>query len=139
MRKWAWLALAAVLAAGLACESSGGSAIGGSESCNRSGSTGRCEGSYSKLSGTYGKTIEADGVGSNDAIPVEITVSAEGGTVRVSVKDPDGTVASAEATPGNPATLSGTAAGSLDQFTVTFTAVDGDATGVTYIIAYEIP
>ena len=137
MNKWIWLALAAILAAALACTSSGGSAVGSGESCDRSGNAGTCKGSYSKLSGAYSKTVKADLVHAN--VPVDITVSVESGTVRVSAKAPDGTVSSAEANPGTPATLSGKATGALGQFTVTFEAVGGDATGVTYTIAYQIP
>jgi hypothetical protein len=139
MKKQIWLALAALLAAALACTSSSGSAVGSGESCDRNGNAGTCKGSYSKLSGAYSKTVKADPVHANDAVPVDITVSVESGTVRVSAKAPDGTVASAEANPGTPATLSGNATGALGQFTVTFEAVGGDATGVTYTIAYQIP
>ena len=139
MKKQIWLALAALLAAALACSSSSGSAVGSGESCDRNGNAGTCKGSYSKLSGAYSKTVKADLVHANDAVPVDITFSVESGTVRISAKAPDGTVTSAEATPGTPATLSGNATGALGQFTVTFEAVGGDATGVTYTIAYQIP
>jgi len=139
MKKQIWLALAALLAAALACSSSSGSAVGSGESCDRNGNAGTCKGSYSKLSGAYSKTVKADLVHANDAVPVDITFSVESGTVRISAKAPDGTVTSAEATPGTPATLYGNATGALGQFTVTFEAVGGDATGVTYTIAYQIP
>jgi hypothetical protein len=139
MRKSIWFALAVMLAAALACTSTGGSAVGSGESCDRSGNAGTCKGSYSKLSGVYSKTVKANGVHTNDSVPVEITVSVENGTVRVSAKAPDGTLASADAKPGASATVSGQATGALDEFTVTFEAVGGDATGVTYTIAYQIP
>ena len=139
MRNPVWLVLVVLLVAVLACESSGGSAVGGSESCNRSGNTGTCEGTFSKLSGTYTKKIEAQYARTNDEVPVEISVTVEQGTVRVSVTAPDGTVASADSTSGSPASLSGTSTGNNDEFPVTFEAVGGDATGVSYSINYEVP
>ncbi len=143
MSKRIYLAAAIILAVAIACESTGsstsGSAVGGSESCNRTGNSGTCTGSFSKVSGTFAKTVKVDRIHVNDAVPVDVTVSVEGGTLRASVKSPDGTLASAEATPGNPAKFSGTATGGLDQFTVTFEAVGGEATGVAYTIAYQMP
>jgi hypothetical protein len=143
MRTRIWIAWAVMLAVGLACASSSsstsGSAIGGSESCNRSGDAGTCTGSYSKISGTYTKTVKVDRIHVNDAVPVDITVAVESGTLRASAKAPDSTLAAADATPGNPATVSGMATGGLNQFTVTFEAVGGEAAGVTYTIAYQMP
>ena len=139
MKNPVWLVLIVLLVAILACEGSSGSAVGGSQSCNRSGNTGTCAGTFSTLSGTYTKKIEAQYARTNDEVPVEISVTVEQGTVRVSVTAPDGTVASADATPGSPASLSGTSTGNNDEFPVTFEAVGGDATGVSYSISYEVP
>ncbi len=139
MRNPVWLVPAVLLVAVLACEGSSGSAIGGSQSCNRSGNTGTCAGTFSTLSGTYTKKFEAQYARTNDEVPVEISVTVEQGTVRVSVKAPDGTIASADAAPGSPASLSGISTGNNDEFPVTFEAVGGDATGVSYSINYEVP
>ncbi len=141
MRNPVWLVLVVLLVAVLACESSSssGSAVGGSQSCNRSGNTGTCAGTFSTLSGTYTKKFEAQYARTNDEVPVEISVTVEQGTVRVSVKAPDGTVATADATPGSPASLSGISTGNNDEFPVTFEAVGGDVTGVSYSINYEVP
>lgn len=139
MRKSILLAVVALIVAALACEGTSGSAIGGGESCHRSGNNGTCDGTFSKLSGTYTKKIKADNVHVTDAIPVDVTVTVGSGTVRVSVKAPDGTVTSAEAKPGNSASLSGNSTGASDEFPVTFEAVGGDATDVSWSISYTVP
>ena len=139
MRKAILLVLTALIVAALACEGTSGSAIGGSESCNRSGNSGTCDGTFSKLSGAYTKKIEADNVHVNDVIPVDVTVTVGSGTVRVSVKGPDGTVTSAEAKPGSSASLSGNSTGGVDEFPVTFEAVGGDATDVSWSVSYTVP
>ena len=139
MRNPVWLVLVVLVGAILACEGTSGSAIGGSQSCNRSGNTGTCAGTFSTLSGTFTKKFEAQYARTNDEVPVEISVTVEQGTVRVSVTAPDGTAASADSTPGSPANLSGISTGNNDEFPVTFEAVGGDATGVSYSINYEVP
>ncbi len=135
-----WVGLCLLVVAALACASgTSGSAVGSGESCNRTGNSGTCTGTFSKVSGTYTKNIEVDRLHVNDPVNVEITASVEAGTLRVSVKAPDGTVSSSEATPGSPAKVSGTAVGGNGQFAVAFEAVGGDISGVSYSITYQAP
>jgi len=122
----------------LACESTG-STIGSHRACRSTKNSGQCEGSWKKLSGTVTESIENDRISSFDTIPVESTVSVESGTVRVSWKDPDGETRSAQASPGSPATLSADCEGDFDELEVTVEALDGDATGASYTINYQVP
>ena len=122
----------------LACESTGSTA-GSHRACRSTVGSSQCEGGWKELSGTVIENIENDHISSFDTIPVEITVSVESGTVRVSCKDPDGETGSAQASPGSPATLSADCEGDFDELEVTFEALDGDATGVSYTINYQVP
>lgn len=134
------LALVVLLGTALACAGgTSGGVVGSGERCSQTGGGGACEGMFNKLSGTYGMDIEDDNVFSGDAVQVQAEVSVESGTVRVSVESPDGEIASAEAAPGRAATLVGVAEADMEGFEVTFEAVDGDASGVTYRISYQIP
>lgn len=131
--------LTALLLAALACASgTSGGVIGSGESCRSTNGTGYCEGTYKKLSGTYGKEIEDDALSSGDAIDVQVQVSVEEGGVRLSLTAPDGSVASVDASPGNAATLSGVAEGDFGSFEVTFEALEGSAGGVHYRIDYQV-
>ena len=134
------LALALIAALLIACQGgTSGSVVGSSERCSHNPASGTCEGSYRKLSGTYSKNVENDRIFIGMDIPVEVRVTVEGGAVRVSVESPDGEVTSATAEPGQPATLTGVAKGAGGRFIVRFEAVEGQATGVSYEIAYQIP
>ncbi len=140
MKRQIWVGIVVLVLAALACGSgTSGSAIGSGESCNRTGNSGTCTGTFSKVSGTYTKQVKVDRLHVNDKVQVQVTASVESGTLRVSIKAPDGTVSSADATPGNPATVSGTAAGANEQFPVAFEAVGGDVSGVSYTIGYQAP
>jgi len=138
VQKMVGLVLVMLILSALACESTG-STVGSRQTCRYANGSGQCEGSWKKLSGTVTEDIENDDIGSSDTIPVEISVSVESGTVWVSCKDPDGETRSAQASPGSPATLSGNCEGSFDEFEVSFEALDGDATGVSYTINYQVP
>jgi len=132
------LVLVMLILSALACQSTG-STVGSRQTCRNANGSGQCEGSWKELSGTVTENIENDRISSFDTIPVEITVSVESGTVRVSCKDPDGETRSAQASPGSPATLSADCEGDFDEIEVTFEALDGDATGVSYTINYRVP
>jgi hypothetical protein len=132
------LAILMLILSALACESTG-STVGSHRACRSTIGSGQCEGSRKKLSGTVTEDIENDRISSFDTIPVEITVSVESGAVRVSCKDPDGETPSAQASPGSPAALSADCEGDFDELEVTFEALDGDATGVSYTINYQVP
>jgi len=132
--------LAALVMAAMACGSgTSGSVVGSGETCFKTGSSGVCEGTYSKLNGSYGADIEDDDVFSGDEVAVTVEFSVETGTVRVSVTSPDDQVQSAEAGPGQSATVMGVAKGTMDGFEVKFEAVGGEATGVAYRISYQVP
>jgi hypothetical protein len=102
------------------------------------GNGGECEGKIGKLSGTYGIDIDDENIFSMDVIDVEIEISVESGSVKVSVEGPDGEVSSSQAAPNQPATLIGTAEGDFDGFEVVFEALDEDARNIKYIISYRI-
>jgi hypothetical protein len=137
-RMGACLILALTLAISVACEGgTSGSVTNSRRSCNAGWGSGSCKGTYGKLSGTYSEDIENDSISSNEAIDVQVQVSVEEGVIRVSVESPDGEEYSAQATPGNPAVLVGVAEGAFEEFDVRFEAVDGEARGVSWEIAYQ--
>ncbi|MFV9675470.1 MAG: hypothetical protein ACNYZI_08830 [Anaerolineales bacterium] len=115
-----------------------GSVLGSRESCRINAGSGSCEGTFSTLKGTYGKDIEDEAIFSGDAIDVEIQSSVESGPVRISVESPSGEVTFIEILSGNSGTLIGVASGEFDGFEVVFEALDGEATGIIYQIAYQV-
>ncbi|MFA9402905.1 MAG: hypothetical protein ACERKY_07540 [Anaerolineales bacterium] len=115
-----------------------GSVLGSRESCRINAGSGSCEGTFSTLKGTYGKDIEDEAIFSGDAIDVEVQSSVESGPVRISVESPSGEVTFIEILSGNSGTLIGVASGEFDGFEVVFEALDGEATGIIYQIAYQV-
>lgn len=115
-----------------------GSVLGSRESCRINAGSGSCEGTFSTLKGTYGKDIEDEAIFSGDAIDVEVQSSVESGPVRISVESPSGEVTFIEILSGNSGTLIGVASGEFDGFEVVFEALDGEATGITYQITYQV-
>ena len=133
------LCLMSLLLASLACGGgTSGSVVGSGETCRSVGGAGVCEGTYRKLSGTYGKDIEHDYIRSGGQIDVEVEVSVESGSVQISVESPSGGKVSAQAKPGQPGSLVAVAVGELEKFTVTFEATEGEAQNVAYKISYQI-
>jgi hypothetical protein len=129
------LILALVIAA-VACEGgTGGSASGSRERCHRSVGSGTCEGHFDRVTGKYTKKFE---VGSGVGPPlVDLTVSVESGTLRVSYEASDGSTVSAETTPGSPATLSGDITSTFEAITVVFESVTEEARGIDYTLKFE--
>jgi hypothetical protein len=140
MKRGIWTLPALILVLVLvACEGgTSGSVIGSSSSCRQGGGSGTCQGRYRTLRGTYGEDIEDESISSFDEVQVKVDVSVEGGSVRVSIETRDGERPGALAEPGQPATLIGLATGEMDGFEVRFEAVDGEASGVSYTILYEL-
>lgn len=135
---WTFLILSLILVLA-ACEGgTSGSVLGSSSSCRQGGGGGSCEGRYRTLRGTYGADVEDENIDTGDSLQVQVDVSVESGRVSVSVEAPDGERASATAEPGQPARLLALAAGEWEGFEVRFEAVDGEASGVTYTILYEL-
>jgi hypothetical protein len=135
---WTLLVVALILAL-VACEGgTSGSVVGSSSSCRQGGSGGTCQGRYRTLRGSYGEDIEHEGMSSSDTVKVQVDVTVETGNVLVSIETPDGEHPSVTAAPGAPATLVGLATGEMDGFGVRFEAVDGEASGVSYTVAYEL-
>jgi hypothetical protein len=133
------MCLAVLLMAVLACEGgTSGSVMNSSQHCQSVGTSGECEGKFGKLSGTYGLEIENDEISSTDQLDLQVWVSVESGSVKVSVQGSDGEVSSAQANPNQPATLVGVAEGDFGAFKVTFEALDEEATTIQYEIAYRI-
>lgn len=143
MKPRLYLMLVIVLLVAMACEG-GGSVRGHRESCRASGDTGRCEGSFNKLSGTYAQRMEANLYRPGDAVFIEANVSVESGAIRISVEAPDGTVTSMEVGPGASSSLSGlsTAESGMDvdaEIPISYEALDGEATGVSYTVDFRRP
>jgi hypothetical protein len=140
MKKALWtLVLVTLILALVACEGgTSGSVVGSSESCSQRGDSGNCQGRYRTLRGSYGADIEHEGMSSFDTVKVQVEVTVESGNVNVSIETPDGEHSSVTAAPGAPGTLVGLAAGEMDGFEVRFEAVDGEASGVSYTVVYEL-
>jgi len=136
-RHWIPILLLTVLLTSCAGGTSG-SVLGSRETCRISAGSGSCEGTFSTLKGTYGKDIEDEAIFSGDAIDVEVQASVENGPIRISVESPDGTVTFIEILTGNSGTLIGVASGEFDGFEVVFEALEGEATGITYQITYQV-
>jgi hypothetical protein len=140
MKRARWtLLIAALILALAACEGgTSGSVIGSSESCSQRGDSGSCQGRYRTLRGSYGADIEHEGMSSFDTVQVQVEVSVESGNVNVSIETPDGERPSMTASPGAPVTLVGLAAGGMDGFEVRLEAANGEASGVSYTVVYEL-
>jgi hypothetical protein len=133
------LSLVVIFVAVLACEGgTSGSVMNTSQTCEIIGNRGECQGKLGKLSGTYGKDIEDEGISSFDVIDVELSVTVESGSVKVSIQGPDNEISSAQAGPNQPATLVGVAEGDFDGFEIQFEALDGEAVNVRYNLVYQI-
>ena len=123
----------------VACEGgTSGSVTGASSSCRQGGGRGTCEGRFRTLRGSYGLDIEDETIRSDDAIQVRVDAAVESGQVTVSVETPGGERVGATAGPGQPATLIALAAGDWEELEVRFEALDGEASGVSYTIVYEL-
>jgi hypothetical protein len=133
--------LLALLGSGVfatACEGgTSGSVSGSRQSCSFRGSAGQCSGSFKKLSGTYSLDVESERVVSS--VQVEVLAAVETGALRVYVETPEGEINSVDVPAGSSVTLSGVVKGEWDGFKVYFEAVEGQAEGVTYEIAYQVP
>ena len=132
------LVFALLVVSSLACESTG-SSVGGHHRCSYFNGSGSCEGGWKKISGTTSHEIENEDIDAFDAVRIQLTAAVEGGTLRVSCEDPSGEPLSAQASPGSPASLSGECDGSFGDFDIVFEALDGEATGVSYSLQYEVP
>ena len=134
------MAIALVLGA-LSCSSEGtsGSATGKRLSCSgNSLKGGTCKGRFKTLSGTSTAKIEVSR-SSIHSVNAEVTANVEEGPVRLYLVAPDGAETSAEARPGSPATVSGSARGHIDEFWVYFEALDGTASGISFELSYTYP
>lgn len=134
------LALAVLAAAALSCcpEGIAGSTASSRQVCSTNAEGGSCEGGFGRLSGGYWIDVETD-AGGADSVFVEVDVSVDEGPIRVYVEAPDGGKTSTEARPGQPATLSGQAEVSFDEFQVYFEALEGEAEGISYSLTYTYP
>jgi hypothetical protein len=137
-RLWHWLVLSLLLVSITACETSSGSATGGTSNCTRSGDRWSCTGTYSTLTGTTQAKFETPRRTDRSAtVTVQATVGE--GTVRVFVAAPDGTEQSATAVPATPAMLSSQVRASLSSFAVSFDAGEQTARDVRYTVEYTVP
>jgi hypothetical protein len=115
-----------------------GSVRNSSQTCRALGGSGGCDGRIGRLSGTYGIDIEDEGISPGDQVWVELVISVEVGSVRVSIEDPDGGVNSVDVDPSAPVQLTGSTQGEFDGFGFGFQALDEFAEGITYSLTYAI-
>jgi hypothetical protein len=139
MAKRVWFVILTLLILIAACEGgTSGSVTRSRRRCSANSSGGRCTGSYGTLRGTYSEDVESTRIFLNTPVHVEVTASAEEGRVKVYVRSPEDKITSVEASPGKPASLEGIAKGQGEEFRVYFEAVDGEASGVSFEIVYEL-
>ncbi len=116
-----------------------GSVSKGGERCSTSPSEGFCEGTYNKVTGTYSKRINQDGL--PGSVNVSIQVAVESGQLNIGIETPTGDIVQASASPGAPAQLEATAVVETFMgergFRVIFETVDEGAEGVSYSITYQ--
>lgn len=115
-----------------------GSVRNASQSCRTLGGSGSCDGHLGRLSGTYGIDVEDEGISPSDLILVEINVSVELGSVRVSLKGTDGDETSTEVNPGVSQQISGFAQGEFEGFEIVLEALSESVEGLTYSLSYAI-
>lgn len=115
-----------------------GSVRNSSQTCRTLGGSGSCEGRLGRLSGTYGIDIEDEGISPGDKVRVDLVISVEAGSVRVSINDPDEGISSVDVNPGVAVQLTGFTQGEFDGFEVGFQALSEFAEGVTYSLSYAI-
>ena len=141
MRRMVLLVTVLTLGMLLACQS--GSAIGIRKSCSRQktleSDTGRCEGGWKKLSGSTTLEIENEDIWSFDQIPVNMQISVESGVVQVSCGQQSGEKMTVQARPGQPGVLATTCEAESEELDIAVETLDGEATGIEFIIEYEIP
>ena len=141
MRRWILLVAVLVLGVLLACQS--GTAVGGRKNCSThmtlGSGTGRCDGGWKKLSGTTTLEIENEDIWSLDQVPVNMQISVDSGVVQVSCSQSGGETMAVQARAGQPAVLTGTCEADAEEFDIAFEALDGEATGISYMIEYEVP
>lgn len=131
------LAASALLVSLLAWEGSSGGTTGRSQACTTGRGTGTCNGAIGKLSGTVTLEFEDDSMNSSDVIDLAGEFAVGQGRIQVGFTTPEGTKSSVEAAPGQPARLSGSAKGSFEGFYITVTALDGEASGISYVLEYQ--
>jgi len=136
-QKWLLIALALMLAVLTACEGTSGSVTGSRQSCKHTISGGSCKGGFRKLSGTFGEDIESETLFSGDEVRVQIEVSVESGPLRVFVKSAGNQETAITVRPGETGRLTGIAEASSDKFEVYFQALEDEATGISYQLAYK--
>ena len=144
MKKQLFIVIAVLLLGIIACEGgTGGSVTGSQSSCEFVGNSGTCDGGFKKLSGTYDTKLSAGYYQEGDPVFIEGTVAVETGRVKITFTANDGTVTTANAAPGSPATLSGRAA--VESFIddlfipITFEAIDKEASGISYSVTIREP
>ncbi len=143
MKSRFWVLAAVLLLIAVACEG-GGSVSGMRGTCRSIGDSGSCDGGYNRLSGVYRQRLDLDFYQSGDAVQVDATVTVESGRVRISITAPDGTLTSAEAVSGSPASISGLGtaargAAGTTYLSITYEAIDGEVSGLAYAIEFGRP
>lgn len=144
MNKKLLLILTTLLLAAIACSGgTGGSVSGTRQSCQSSGGSGTCEGGINRLSGTFTHKVETSFYRKGDAVQVEANFTVESGRMKITLEAPDGSLTTAEASPGTTITLFGLATvdGSMDDtfIPLKLEALDGDVQGISFIISFSQP
>lgn len=131
------LTAAALLASLLACESSSGGTTGRSQTCTTGRGTGTCNGTIGRLSGSVTLDFEDDSMNSSDVIDLAGEFAVGEGRIEVAFTTPEGTKVTSPAAPGQPAQVSGAAQGSFQSFYITVTALEGEASNISYTLEYQ--
>ena len=126
-----------------ACESTG-SLSGVQSSCRSSGKNGTCTLAIARLSGgPVSQAIENSSFRAGDEeAQVTVRVSTQSGALRVGLTGDNGEEKTVEVQPGQTAELSGPArisgTGDERRFSVYFTALDGEVSGVEAEVEYQV-
>ena len=115
-----------------------GSVLGSRLSCSSNIDGGRCQGGFRKLSGTISEDMSMTRTGFHQVL-AEVTASVSEGGLRVYLVDPEGVETSKLAQPGKQITIAGAAEAYFDSFRVYFEAVDGEATGIEFVVDFTYP
>ena len=138
------MALTFTLLIATACTGgTGGSVSGTRQSCQSSAGAINCQGTINRLSGRFAHEVETTFYNEGDAVLVDAEFEIESGQMQISITGPDGSQTIAEALPGAPATLSGsatvTSAWDATAIPITLEAINGNVEGISFDISINQP
>lgn len=115
----------------------GPAATGHEETCSVEGTQGMCEGYFRSVRGEYGYAIAAPGIAPGQAVEVEVQIAVDRGALQVAFTSPSGEESACVARKDAPESVMGIATmGDGERLLLTLEAVGGNASGVTYMVAW---